>query len=92
MTRNSRFTSKGAVILTHRWNAAQVAVACLALYAASGDAAAQTYTYDARGRVISVTYEGGETVDYTYDDAGNRTASTATGVWVPRFSKPFQRV
>lgn len=75
-----------AVIFTYYQSAALAVAACFALSAAGGGAYAQTYSYDARGRVISVTYEGGETVEYSYDDAGNRTASNATGVWVPRFS------
>lgn len=36
-------------------------------------ASADTYTYDAQGRLVSVTYSGGGSVTYTYDDAGNRT-------------------
>ncbi|MEQ8750291.1 MAG: Calx-beta domain-containing protein [Amphiplicatus sp.] len=75
-----------AIILTQYRHAALAVAVCFALGAAGGGAQAQTYSYDARGRVISVTYEGGETVEYSYDDAGNRTASTATGTWVPRFS------
>lgn len=37
-----------------------------------------TYTYDALGRLTSVTYSNGATVTYTYDAAGNRTAVVTT--------------
>lgn len=43
----------------------------------SGSAgAATTYTYDALGRLVSVTYSNGKTITYTYDAAGNRTQTT----------------
>ena len=42
-----------------------------------------TYTYDAKGRLIKVVHSGtvnnGVTVDYTHDDADNRTNVTVTG-------------
>ena len=38
--------------------------------------AATTYTYDALGRLVSVTYSNGKTITYTYDAAGNRTQVT----------------
>jgi YD repeat-containing protein len=41
--------------------------------ALTSDALADTYTYDAQGRLTSVTYTAGGSVTYTYDDAGNRT-------------------
>jgi len=37
-----------------------------------------TYTYDALGRLHSVTYQNGGSVTYTYDAAGNRTQVTNT--------------
>lgn len=37
-----------------------------------------TYTYDALGRLQSVTYQSGTQVVYTYDPAGNRTQVTNT--------------
>lgn len=40
--------------------------------AGSGDTA--TYTYDAAGRLVMVTYANGTTVTYIYDGAGNRTS------------------
>jgi uncharacterized protein RhaS with RHS repeats len=36
-------------------------------------AAADTYTYDQYGRLVSVTFTGGGSITYYYDDAGNRT-------------------
>jgi RHS repeat-associated protein len=36
-----------------------------------------TYTYDARDRLTSVTYPGGSSVTYGYDDVGNRTSETS---------------
>ena len=32
-----------------------------------------TYTYDALGRVITLTYDNGTKITYAYDAAGNRT-------------------
>ncbi|QLH40885.1 MAG: RHS repeat protein [Defluviicoccus sp.] len=45
-----------------------------------GDAAplSATYTYDGRGRLVSVTYDGGKTITYTYDAAGNRVREVVT--------------
>lgn len=37
-----------------------------------------TVTYDASGRVVSVSYDDGSQVDYTYDQADNRTATSQT--------------
>src|ERR1700733_1557050 len=51
---------------------AMVLVGVLALHASAGTTT--TYTYDALGRVTSVTYSGsGAYVSYSYDAAGNRT-------------------
>lgn len=47
---------------------------------ASPAAHANTYVYDAIGRLEKVTYPDGSTVTYTYDDAGNRTQKVTTGV------------
>ena len=49
---------------------------CLVVGLASPALAATTYTYDALGRVSSVTYSNGKTITYTYDAAGNRTQVT----------------
>jgi len=35
-------------------------------------AKADSYTYDAQGRLIRVDYSAGGYVTYSYDDAGNR--------------------
>ena len=43
-----------------------------------------TYTYDALGRVISVSHSTGTTIYYSYDPAGNRTVKGPcqnVGVW-----------
>jgi len=37
-----------------------------------------TYTYDALGRLIKLTFDNGTTQTYTYDAAGNRLTDTAT--------------
>jgi RHS repeat-associated protein len=39
-----------------------------------------TYTYDALGQLVGVTYPGGRQVTYAYDAAGNRTTVTDIGV------------
>ena len=38
-----------------------------------------SYTYDALGRLTSVTYSSGTVITYSYDAAGNRLAKTITG-------------
>ena len=56
----------------------------MAAPSASAQSAGVSYSYDALGRVVSVTYSNGANVTYTYDAAGNRTAVTAVaacGVW-----------
>ncbi len=55
-------------------------VLCLAIVgimaASTAFAGTTTYKYDALGRVIEVDYPDGSIVTYTYDKAGNRTATT----------------
>jgi len=50
-------------------------------FAGVSDAAANSmvYTYDSFGRISEVTYGDGTVVTYTYDTAGNRTATSCTG-------------
>jgi YD repeat-containing protein len=42
----------------------------------TGSASAETYSYDAMGRVVQVVTDDGHTITYTYDAAGNRTSVT----------------
>jgi YD repeat-containing protein len=44
----------------------------------SSVAIADTYTYDALGRLTGVTYADGSSISYAYDSAGNRTTVTQT--------------
>jgi hypothetical protein len=55
---------------------------------ASGANGSVAYTYDALGRVNTVSYDTGVCIIYTYDANGNRTSETvavsgagATGAW-----------
>lgn len=41
-------------------------------------AGTDTYTYDALGRLKTVTFADGSTITYAYDSAGNRTTLTQT--------------
>jgi len=41
-------------------------------------AATITFTYDALGRLATVTYPNGTVVTYSYDSVGNRTARAVT--------------
>ena len=50
----------------------------LAWLTTSADARAQTYTYDAAGRLTQVTYSGGTTISYSYDANGNPTTTAVT--------------
>lgn len=47
-------------------------LALVAAQAQSADAQTVQYTYDALGRVVTVTYSNGAVITYTYDAAGNR--------------------
>ena len=56
-------------------------MAVLAPFAVDGALAAagtETYTYDVLGRLTQVTYPNGTYMQYSYDMAGNRTASGPT--------------
>lgn len=59
----------------------------LMLGAAPVQAGETAYTYDVLGRVTKVVYPDGGVVEYSYDNAGNRTqvnrtAGTGSGVTV----------
>ena len=44
---------------------------------------ATTYTYDAAGRLIQITYSNGSTISYTYDNAGNILSRSVQGASGP---------
>ena len=50
----------------------------LLLLAAAAFAARVNYTYDAAGRLVRVEYEGGPSIVYVYDSAGNLLSRTVT--------------
>lgn len=63
---------------------AKISILTLALTAVAADAAETiTYTYDARGRLVSVSRSGsvnnGANTAYAYDKTDNRTTVTTTG-------------
>lgn len=43
-----------------------------------GIAAAETYTYDAAGRLTGATYDDGTSITYTYDSSGNKLQQQVT--------------
>jgi large repetitive protein len=51
---------------------------------ASSAMAGPSYTYDALGRVVAVTYANGKQVVYSYDAAGNRTQEVISATTVNR--------
>ena len=50
----------------------------LAIVAVPSHASGITYTYDALGRLITLTYDNGTKITYAYDAAGNRTTQGVT--------------
>jgi YD repeat-containing protein len=71
----------------HAWKAC-IFLAGIALSAPSASAATASYTYDALGRLVTVSYDTGVCIVYSYDGNGNRTAQTiqvtasgGPGVW-----------
>lgn len=40
-------------------------------------AGSASYSYDSLGRVISINYDDGTTITYSYDNTGNRITRTA---------------
>jgi YD repeat-containing protein len=63
----------GNIISTSALIAAAAVNVLMVPAAWAGTTGASSYTYDELGRVRSVTYSNGSTVNYTYDAAGNRT-------------------
>jgi len=55
------------------------AALALALLAADAVLGATTYSYDALGRLSTVSYDNGKQVIYSYDAAGNRTQVVSQG-------------
>jgi hypothetical protein len=56
-----------------------VLISCLGgLLLAGSVALADTYTYDAYGRLMGVTFSDGSSVSYQYDPAGNRLVVSQT--------------
>lgn len=55
------------------------------LVAGAASLAATKYNYDSKGRLVSVVYDDGKRIDYSYDDAGNRqsVATNATAGNLP---------
>jgi YD repeat-containing protein len=58
--------------------AALTLAALLLASAVPSFAASASYTYDALGRLVQVTYDNGTIIVYAYDAAGNRTTKTIT--------------
>lgn len=65
-----------------------VAVALTGSVMAAPARADTTYTYDALGRLSSVTYDDGRRVTYTYDPAGNRTTHYVENTLAPPTNQP----
>lgn len=55
-----------------------VAVVAALFAAPASQAETAQYTYDELGRLIQVVYSNGKTITYSYDAAGNRTATVTT--------------
>jgi len=68
--------------------AATVLLFLLLLLGTALPAGAATYTYDALGRLTSVTYSFGQRLTYTYSPSGNLlkvVQDTVPDIWPPRF-------
>lgn len=63
--------------------AAGIALTALAAIAAANASETQTYSYDARGRLVRVLHNGSVnanvSTNYSYDKADNRTLKNVTG-------------
>jgi YD repeat-containing protein len=56
---------------------------CSAIFTASVFAQTISYSYDAAGRLVSVSYSNGASIKYEYDAAGNITKITYGGASLP---------
>jgi len=59
---------------------ARSALLLLCLFCFAQEALAETYTYDAQGRLATVTYDDGSTLTYSYDAMGNPTGIVVNAV------------
>jgi YD repeat-containing protein len=55
-----------------------LAISLFAIVSTTALASGITYTYDALGRLITLTYDNGTKITYAYDAAGNRTTQGVT--------------
>jgi YD repeat-containing protein len=67
--------------------AAGIAICAASLLSSS--ALAESYTYDSRGRLASVTTDDGKYIQYAYDDAGNRVTVGVTTPFAPPTANAF---
>jgi len=58
-----------------RWMLRGTIIISLIFISAIAYAGSVTYTYDELNRLIKIEYENGPVIQYTYDPAGNRTAT-----------------
>ena len=65
---------------------ARISVFCVGLVSigAASAVAGAAFTYDALGRIVSVRYDDGKQIVYTYDPAGNRTQEVVSATTVNR--------
>jgi YD repeat-containing protein len=63
-------------------------VAFLVLCVAPVLAATAQYTYDNSKRLIRVQYDDGASIEYNYDDAGNRTVKQVTPATIWGYQAP----
>ena len=58
----------------------RAALIVLCLFCFAQETLAETYTYDAQGRLATVTYDDGSTLTYNYDAMGNPTGIVVNAV------------
>jgi len=61
--------------ILRRWMLKGKIIITLIFISAIAYAGSVTYTYDGLNRLIKAEYEDGPVIQYTYDAAGNRTAT-----------------